>query len=115
METVSSEKLGNLLSSYIKRVFNDSRFSIVEWVPVEERLPEYEKEVLVFAKGKTGTGFENSSVYALTSRSDKNRFDSSLTTMPYWKDPWQYFHSDYDIVAWLNIPEYKKDGDENGE
>ena len=77
------------------------------WIPVTERLPELDKEVLVYAVGKID-GFIGSSVYALTERFLFKFFPSSKGTEE-WRSPWQYFMEDYEITHWMPLPEPPKE------
>lgn len=81
----------------------------VTWIPVTERLPELDKEVLVYAVGKID-GFIGSSVYALTERFLFKFFPSSKGTEE-WRLPWQYFMEDYEITHWMPLPEPPEDGE----
>ena len=75
------------------------------WVSVEERLPEVDVNVLVYAIGKIN-GFIGETVIALTSMSDTNWFNHhEKVDKPYWLDPWQYFLTDYRITHWMPLPQ----------
>ena len=75
------------------------------WVSVEERLPEVDVNVLVYAIGKID-GFIGETVIALTSMSDTNWLNRhEKVDKPYWLDPWQYFLTDYRITHWMPLPE----------
>lgn len=75
------------------------------WVSVEERLPNVDEKVLVFAIGKLD-GFIGDTVIALTSMSDTNWLNHhEKVDKPYWLDPWQYFLTDYRITHWMPLPE----------
>ena len=78
---------------------------ILHWVSVEERLPNVDEKVLVFAVGKLD-GFIGDTVIALTSMSDTNWLNHhKKVDKPYWLDPWQYFLTDYRITHWMPLPE----------
>ena len=75
------------------------------WVSVEERLPNVDEKVLVFAVGKFD-GFIGDTVIALTSMSDTNWLNHhEKVDKPYWLDPWQYFLTDYRITHWMPLPQ----------
>ena len=75
------------------------------WVSVEERLPEVDVNVLVYAIGKID-GFIGETVIALTRMSDTNWLNHhEKVDKPYWLDPWQYFLTDYRITHWMPLPE----------
>ena len=79
------------------------------WHRVEERLPNVDEKVLVFAVGKLD-GFIGDTVIALTSMSDTNWLNHhEKVDEPYWLDPWQYFLTDYKITHWMPLPEPPKE------
>ena len=82
---------------------------MAEWIPVTERLPELDQEVLVYAVGKID-GFIGDSVYALTERVLFKFFPSSEGTEE-WRSPWQYFMEDYEITHWMPLPEPPMDNE----
>lgn len=81
-----------------------------QWISVKDRLPEIDEAVLAYARGK------NDPIYkiVIASMSDRNMFDYRLKTKPYWREPWQFFDTMYEITHWMPLPEPPKDGDENG-
>ena len=75
------------------------------WISVNDRLPEVDKSVIVFARGK------NNPIYkiAIASMSNKNVFDVRLETELYWREPWQFFNTNYEITHWMPLPEPPKE------
>lgn len=87
----------------------DAQPAASPWHRVEERLPNVDEEVLVFAVGKLD-GFIGDTVIALTSMSDTNWLNyHKKVDEPYWLDPWQYFLTDYRITHWMPLPEPPKE------
>ncbi len=78
-----------------------------QWVSVEDRLPELDKIVLVYAVGKID-GFRGDHVYALCSRYVQRIFSSS-PGKEVWSIPCSYFHTDYKITHWMPLPEPPKE------
>ena len=76
------------------------------WIPCSERMPEIDTDVLVYAVRKDGLG---DAVTTITKYINYIWFVHKVDTEPYWKDPWQYFHSDYEITHWIPLPEPPKD------
>lgn len=74
-----------------------------EWISVESRFPEQNREVLVFAVGKID-GFIGSTVIAISERYLFKFFPFS-EGIEEWKSPWQYFLTDYEITHWMPLPE----------
>lgn len=72
------------------------------WIPVTERLPEKDIEVLVFAEGKI-EGFFGDTVIAISKRYDFRIFTCS-EGVEMWQSPWQYFLTDYEITHWMPLP-----------
>lgn len=80
---------------------------VPEWIPVTERLPEKDIEVLVFAEGII-EGFFGDTVIAISKRYDFKIFTDS-EGVEVWQSPWQYFLTDYEITHWMPLPEPPKE------
>lgn len=76
-----------------------------KWISVKDRLPEVDTNVVVYAEGK------NDPIYriVITSMSDKNIFDPRIKREPYWREPWQFFDTMYEITHWMPMPEPPKE------
>lgn len=79
------------------------------WIPVTERFPPLDKEVLVFAIGLPEWGFEGKTATAIAYRFIY-RFWSSGKEYEQWSTPWEHFHMDYKITHWMPLPEPPKEG-----
>jgi len=77
------------------------------WISVKDRLPELNKEVMVYAVGKI-EGFTGRHAYALCDRFVQHVFPSS-PGHERWSTPWEYFHTDYEITHWMPLPEPPKE------
>lgn len=95
----------------IERMVIDSVNSKPKWIPVSERLPEKDIEVLVFAEGKI-EGFFGDTAIAISKRYDFNIFTDSKG-VEVWTSPWQYFLTDYEITHWMPLPEQPGQKEEN--
>lgn len=74
---------------------------VPKWISVEERLPEDNLNVLVYAIGNN----ENS-VIAMTSYTH-NMYGYNIEG---WRSPWQYFFYEYKITHWMPLPPAPKEG-----
>lgn len=82
------------------------------WIPVSEKLPEEDKDVLITYRYKEGEGDMNHSYIDITSYGDVC-FGGSTCNFKEWHAPFQYFHSNYEVIAWTPLPEpYKEEKDE---
>ena len=82
----------------------ENSLAIQRWISVNDRLPEPNVNVLVYAVGVLEE-FIGAKTIAITSMSDTNRFTGYGKTEPYWLDAWQYFLIDYKITHWMPLPE----------
>ena len=82
-----------------------------QWIPVTERLPEKDIEVLVFAEGKI-EGFFGDTAIAISKRYDFKIFTDS-EGVEVWQSPCQYFLTDYEITHWMPLPEQPGQKEEN--
>ena len=71
-----------------------------KWISVEERLPEDDIDVLVYAIGNN-----EESVIAMTSYTH-NMHGYNIEG---WRSPWQYFFHEYKITHWMPLPEPPKE------
>ena len=72
-----------------------------QWISVEERLPDDDVNVLVYAIGNN----END-VIAMTSYTH----NMLCYGIEGWRSPWQYFFAEYKITHWMPLPEPPKEG-----
>ena len=79
-----------------------------EWISVNDRLPELNQDVLVYAVGKID-GFIGEHVVEKCKRFTQHMLPSS-PGREIWSSPYQYFHTDYEITHWMPLPEPPKEG-----
>ena len=94
----------------MRRVDADRLIEIIQrqvtdgWISVNDRLPEVDRPVLVYAIGKLDC-FIGKSQMVITSMSDRSLIDYNVKIDPYWISPWLYFMTDYEITHWRYLPE----------
>ena len=74
-----------------------------EWISVNDKLPELNQRVLVYAIGKID-GFIGEHTIEICERFIQRLFPSSSGN-EIWSSPYQYFHTDYKITHWMSLPE----------
>ena len=74
-----------------------------EWISVNDKLPELNQRVLVYAIGKID-GFIGEHTIEICERFIQRIFPSS-PGHEMWSSPYQYFHTDYKITHWMLLPE----------
>lgn len=102
-ECKSPEILTDALA-YIQQLedqIRDLTKMVPKWISVEERLPENNANVLVYAIGNN-----EHSVIAMTSYTH-NMYGFNIEG---WRAPWQYFFHEYKITHWMPLPELPKEG-----
>ena len=70
------------------------------WISVEERLPEDDANVLVYAIGNN----ENSCIAMTSYTHNLHGFH-----IEGWRSPWQYFFYEHKITHWMPLPEPPKE------
>ena len=74
-----------------------------KWISVQDRLPDFEQNVLVYAEVKL-ENISPESMMVVTHR-HKYRFADFWS----WSEPSQYFNEDYKITHWMPLPEPPKE------
>ena len=76
------------------------------WISVKDSLPETNVDVLVYAVGKdTLFSSKQDKIKAITSMSDSNILFHDIKCEKWWREPFQYFNSDYVITHWRYLPD----------
>ena len=90
-----------------------ARFPAVDiprWIPVTERLPEEDKEVLITYRYKEGEGDTSHSDIDITSYGQMYFGGQKVGRVKHWRAPFEYFESNYEVIAWMPLPEpYKEE------
>ena len=71
-----------------------------KWISVNERLPEFHEEVLVYAIGKEDAF---TPVMAISEIYIFKLLPFSNGTIE-WRDPWDYFNKNYKVTHWMPLP-----------
>lgn len=82
-------------------VINALADQIPHWVSVEDKLPEDDVNVLVYAIGNN-----EDDVIAMTSYTH----NMHCYGIEGWRSPWQYFFAEHKITHWMPLPETPEEG-----
>ena len=79
--------------------------TVPEWISVKDRLPEEDKNVLISYRYKEGEG-DTSHVYIDITNYGQLYFGSrKIGDNKYWRSPFEFFGRDYEVIAWMPLPE----------
>jgi len=79
-----------------------------QWIPVTERLPEEDTEVLISYRYKEGEGDTDHVNIDITSYGTTCFGGREIHTLKEWRQPFDYFHANYEVIAWMPLPESYK-------
>lgn len=82
------------------------------WIPCSERLPEEDTEVLISYRYKEGEGDTDHVNIDITSYGTTCFGGREIHTLKEWRQPFDYFHANYEVIAWMPLPEPYKGGGE---
>jgi hypothetical protein len=76
-----------------------------KWIPCSERLPEEDTEVLISYRYKEGEGDTDHVNIDITSYGTTCFGGREIHTLKEWRQPFDYFHANYEVIAWMPLPE----------
>lgn len=83
-----------------------------EWIPCSERLPEEDVEVLISYRYKEGEGDTSHTDIDITTYGQMYFGGNKVGDHKHWRAPFEYFESNYEVVAWMPLPEcYRGEND----
>ena len=101
------------LVAFIKNMENVPAADVApRWIPVTERLPEEDKEVLISYRYKEGEGNTSHSKIDITSYGQMSFGGNKVGRVKHWRAPFEYFESNYEVIAWMPLPTPYKGGEE---
>lgn len=75
------------------------------WIPCAEALPEEDESVLITYRYKEGEGNTNNARIEITSYGQLYCGGQKVGDYKHWRSPFNYFESNYEVVAWMPLPE----------
>lgn len=80
------------------------RLNSMNWIPISERLPEEDTEVLISYRYKEGEGDTDHVNIDITSYGTTCFGGREIHTLKEWRQPFNYFHANYEVIAWMPLP-----------
>lgn len=78
--------------------------SASQWIPCSEKLPEEDTEVLISYRYKEGEGDTDHVNIDITSYGTVCFGGREIHTLKKWRQPFDYFHANYEVIAWMPLP-----------
>ena len=75
-----------------------------QWNPCSERLPDEDTEVLISYRYKEGEGDTDHVNIDITSYGTVCFGGREIHTLKEWRQPFDYFHANYEVIAWMPLP-----------
>lgn len=82
-----------------------------EWIPCSERLPEDDVMVLISYRYKEGEGDTSHTYIDITTYGQMYFGGNKVGDHKHWRAPFEYFESNYEVIAWMPLPEPYKEGE----
>jgi len=83
------------------------------WIPCSERLPEEDVEVLITYRYKEGEGDTSHADIDITTYGQMYFGGNKVGNHKHWRQPFEYFESNYEVVAWMPLPQaYKAESED---
>lgn len=103
----------NCIEAYLRTVKPVDPVKHGKWIPCSERLPEEDVEVLITYRYKDGEGDTSHAHIDITSYGQMYFGGNKVGVHKHWRAPFEYFESNYEVIAWMPLPEpYKENEDE---
>lgn len=103
MEAIRTDVMGGLnYESFIKEA--PTIDAAPRWIPCEERLPDDGKDVLISYRYKEDEG-DTSHVYIDITSYGHIWLGNMYSDYKAWRQPFEYFYSNYEVIAWMPLPE----------
>ena len=88
------------------------RMAEPQWIPCSERLPEEDVEVLISYRYKEGEGDTSHTYIDITTYGQMYFGGNKVGDHKHWRAPFEYFESNYEVIAWMPLPECYREGEE---
>jgi len=82
-----------------------------QWIPCSERLPEEDTEVLISYRYKEGEGDTSNTYINITTYGQMYFGGNKVGDHKHWRAPFEYFESNYEVIAWMPLPEPYREGE----
>ena len=105
---------------WVKKVMEEAELTFFaeprkgRWIPVSERLPEEDNDVLISYRYKDGEGDTSHVEIDITSYGTVCFGGRQIHTLKEWRQPFDYFHTNYEVIAWMPLPEPYREEESDG-
>lgn len=101
IDAIGRDPMGGLNYEFILRGMPTEN----RWIPCSERLPEPDKEVLISYRYREGEGDTNHTYIDITTYGYMYFGGRMVNGEKYWRPPFEYFSTNYEVIAWMPLPE----------
>lgn len=105
------ERQKQITSKAIAKIKELSKSEIPNgWISCDERLPKEDVEVLITYRYKKGEGDTSHTHIEITTYGQMYFGGNRVGNEKHWRQPFKYFESNYEVIAWMPLPEpYKEE------
>ncbi len=105
MAEIDFEKMSKNIVQNVMQNLRDNGVFVGKWIPTSESLPEEDVVVLITYRYREGEGDTSHAYIDITTYGQMYFGGNKVGNKKHWREPFEYFTSNYEVVAWMPLPQ----------